>query len=248
MTQAENNSSWIKESFLKVQEVFQKELELASVSIGHPTSKGDVAEDHWIKVFKQYLPKRYEINRGIVIDSLGGRSDQIDIVIFDKHYTPTLLDQNDHRYIPIEAVYAVFEAKPHIDKAYLEYAGKKAASVRKLKPTSKPIPHAGGVYPCKPCIPIISGIVAAKANWADGLGASFKENLPGVLEERLDCGCALQHGAFDNFDDRLKIMSCQGALIYFLLRLLGKLQSLGTVPAIDWAAYAEILKDKTNDL
>jgi hypothetical protein len=58
----------------------------------------------------------------------------------------------------------------------------------------------------------------------------------------LDCGCALKDGAFDSYDNSLRIVPAEGALIYFLFRLLSKLQSIGSVPAIDCAAYASILR------
>jgi hypothetical protein len=241
-----SSKSWLRDSFIGVQEVIEKSLELAKYSIAHPGTQGDVTEGHWIKVFRAYLPKRYEVAKGIVIDSRGSRSGQIDIIIFDKHFTPTLLDQKDHRYIPAEAVYAVFEAKPHVDKAYLKYAGEKAASVRSLFRTSIPIPHAGGVYPAKPLFDIVAGIVAPRALWEDGLGEGFRRNLPTSGPELLDCGCALQHGAFDFFGEakQLHVAPAEGALIYFLMRLLSKLQALGSVPAIDWSAYARIIHDE----
>jgi hypothetical protein len=235
------NVAWLREAFLDVQRDLELGLRRATKSIEHAGTKGAVNEDNWIHVFREYLPKRYEVGTGIIIDSRGERSQQIDIVIFDKHFTPTLLDQQRHRYIPAEAVYAVFEAKPHFDKSYLEYAGEKAASVRSLKRTSVSIAHAGGIYEPKRIFPIIAGIVAAKSDWADGLGDSFRQHLPGAREECLDCGCALEHGAFDQFDNSLNVVPRDGALIYFLFRLLGKLQSLGTVPAIDWAAYADVV-------
>lgn len=98
-----------------------------------------------------YLPKRYAVDSAIVIDSNGRTSDQLDVVIYDPQYTPTLLDQYDHKYVPAEAVYAVMEVKPTVNKGYLDYAGKKAASVRRLKRTSIPIPHAGGTYRPQSC-------------------------------------------------------------------------------------------------
>jgi hypothetical protein len=64
-------------------------------------------------------------------------------------YTPSLLDQQKHRYVPAEAVYAVFEVKPSINWDYLIYAGEKADSVRILERTSIEIPHAGGTFPAK---------------------------------------------------------------------------------------------------
>lgn len=235
------DTAWLKEAFVDVQSELALKLKRAAQSITHASTHGSVNEDHWIEVFRAYLPNRYEVATGIVIDSLGNHSDQIDIIIFDRHFTPTLLDQQNHRYIPAEAVYAVFESKPHFDKSYLEYAGDKAVSVRRLYRTSVAIAHAGGVYKPKEHFPILAGIVAPKSSWADGLNESFKRNLPAGDQEQLDCGCALDHGAFDIFDGDLKIAPAEGALIYFLFRLLSKLQSLGTVPAIDWAAYAAVV-------
>lgn len=240
--QATADTTWLREAFIDMQGELELKLRRALKSIEHAGVKGAVNEDHWIEVLRSYLPNRYEVATGFVIDSKGARSEQIDIVIFDRHFTPTLLDQQNHRYIPVEAVYAVFESKPHIDKSYLEYAGQKAASVRKLHRTSVAISHAGGTFPPKPLFPIVAGIVALKAGWADGLGISFTSNLPTESESLLQCGVALEDGAFDNFDQSLNIVPKDGALIYFLFRLLGKLQSLGTVPAIDWAAYASIMR------
>ena len=53
---------------------------------------------------RKYLPNRYAVAQGIVVDSNGATSDQIDIIIFDPQYTPTLLDQQSHRFVPAEAV------------------------------------------------------------------------------------------------------------------------------------------------
>ncbi|HBN8837439.1 TPA: hypothetical protein L3767_005948 [Pseudomonas aeruginosa] len=235
------DTAWMKDAFVDVQAELALKLKRAAQSISHAGTHGTVVEDHWIEVFRAYLPSRYQVATGLVIDSLGNRSDQIDIVIFDRHFTPTLLDQQNHRYIPVEAVYAIFESKPHFDKSYMEYAGNKAASVRKLHRTSVPIAHAGGTYAAKPLFPILAGIVAPKSSWADGLGEHFLKHLPTDQLERLDCGCALDDGAFDSFDEKLKVVGSEGSLIYFLFRLLSRLQSLGTVPAIDWAAYAAVI-------
>ena len=236
---------WLLCAFRQFQITLENELNLAKV-IRHPGDQGGVSEDRWLEVFRRYLPNRYQVDRGTVIDNFGRQSDSIDVVIFDRHYTPTLLDQENHRYIPAEAVYAVMEAKPEFTKDYLEYAGKKAASVRKLHRTSVAIAHAGGEFKPKEHFEIVSGIIAPKSSWSDGLGASFQKNLPNANSlERIDCGCALAHGAFDFFDGAtLRVVPAEGALIFFLFRLLGKLQSLGTVPAIDWTAYASIFEGK----
>lgn len=239
--------SWLRDAFARVQTNLQGEMELASQSISHAATMGSVNEEHWVGIFRSYLPNRYDVATGIVIDSLGNRSDQIDVVVFDRHFTPTLLDQKSHRYIPAEAVYAMFECKPTIDKAYIEYAEKKAASVRRMHRTSVSIAHAGGVYQPKESFRILAGLLAPRTDWADGLGDSFRRNLGTECISKLDCGCALEHGSFDFHDGELVVATEQGALMFFLFRLLSRLQSLGTVPAIDWAAYSRIVRPLTQD-
>lgn len=234
--------SWMKQAFALVQSNLAAAMKLASQSISHGGVMGSVNEDHWTELFRSYLPNRYDVATGIVIDSRGHRSEQIDLVIFDRHFTPTLLDQKNHRYIPAEAVYGVFECKPTINKDYLQYAEKKAMSVRSMHRTSVAIAHAGGTYLPKPHFRILAGILAPSVSWTDGLGEAFERNLSGDPDAMLDCGVALDQGCFDRHEGVLSIANEQGALMYFLFRLLARLQSLGTVPAIDWTAYSRIIR------
>lgn len=239
-----DGKKFLQQAFSMQQALLKTQLEMSSVSITHNGTMGDVNEDHFINIIRQYLPDRYAVDSGIVIDSMGKTSDQIDVVIYDNQYTPTLLDQQGHRFIPAESVYAVLEVKPHIDKAYIEYAGKKAESVRCLHRTSVAIPHAGGVYAPKPHFNIIAGIVATKIDWADGFGKSFLAVHQQLTEQQyLDCGLAVAGSSFDIFDEDHSYVygPTDNSLIFFLFRLLKKLQSLGTVPAIDWNAYASQL-------
>lgn len=260
---AANGLKFLLEAFTHEQAALEAKIKAAHATITHDGVMGEVIESHWIvDFFAKYLPDRYAATSGIVIDSKGQTSDQIDVIIYDNQYTPTLLSQGSHRFVTAEAVYAILEVKPKIDKTYLEYAGDKAASVRKLYRTSVPIRYAKGTYPPKDLHHIISGIVSMKADWKDGLGRSFKENLIPFLgsQKQVDCGCALEHGAFDifNYDrvfeheapidpalfkKKLNLRQANNSLVYFMFRLLGRLQSIGTVPAVDWAAYAEVFKE-----
>lgn len=235
---------FLQEAFSHEQQTLVQRLELAEKSITHQGKRGDVTEKHFITTLRAYLPKRYAVDSAIVIDSNGRTSDQMDVVIYDPQYTPTLLDQHDHKYIPAEAVYAVMEVKPTVNKGYLDYAGKKAASVRRLKRTSIPIPHAGGTYPAKPLFEITAGLIAPNIEWADGFGTTFLGHHAALKKEcRLDCVLALTHASFDIFDSSVNhtVSPGKNALVFFTFRLLQKLQSLGTVPAICWNAYASQL-------
>ena len=238
-----DGSLFLKASFSCEQKLLQTKLDFSNQSISHAVTKGTVNEDHFISILRKYLPNRYAIDTGIILDSTGSTSDQIDVVVYDRQYTPTLLDQKEHRYIPAEAVYAIFEVKPSINKQHLDYAGNKAKSVRLLKRTSIPITHAGGEFPAKELFPVIAGIVASRIEWSDGFNAlAFNTNHSTLTEEKyLDCGLAVSGACFDFFDGKLKTGPSGNALAFFLFRLLQKLQSLGTVPAIDWNLYGEAL-------
>lgn len=219
----------------------------SSDRIIHDGDRGEVNEQYFIDVLRNYLPNRYTVHKAAILDSEGQVSDSIDVVVHDRQYTPTLLDSESHRYIPAEAVYAIFECKPRIDKGYLEYAADKAASVRRLKRTSVPIPHAGGSYPAKPHFDIIAGLLAIDVGWKEGLSGSFEDCHSGLTgDRRLDCGLTVDGHAFDTFNRGGGLTYCrsENALVFFLFRLLNQLQSLGTVPAIDWNAYAAQLSNE----
>jgi hypothetical protein len=234
---------FLQEAFSLEQKLLQVKLQLSSQSVTHPGTLGEVNENYFIDVLRKYLPNRYAVDTGIVIDSSGATSHQIDVIVYDNQYTPTLLDQQNHRFVPAEAVYASFEVKPTINKQYLDYAGQKAASIRGLVRTTVPIVHAGGEYPAKQPFQIVSGIVASEIDWAEGfLSKAFRIAHASLTATRqLDCGLAVSGSVFDIYSGTMEIGPSGQALVYFLFRLLQKLQSLGTVPAIDWNAYAAVL-------
>jgi hypothetical protein len=237
------NAQFLKDAFASEQTCLLANLK-SSLRIIHKGDRGEVNEQFFIEFLRAYLPNRYTVEKAIVIDSTGAVSHSIDVVVFDRQYTPTLLDNDKHRYVPAEAVYAVFECKPKIDKEYLEYAGDKIASVRRLHRTSVDIHHAGGVFKKKELFPIVGGILATSVEWSDGLGDSFWKNHQELTGDRqVDCGFAASGACFDIFADQnaYTFGPAENALAYFAFRLLWKLQSLATVPAVDWMAYARTL-------
>lgn len=239
------NEKFLREAFASEQTRLAATL-ISPPRITHNGDCGEVNEQHFIDFLRAYLPNRYTVEKAIVLDSRGNVSDSIDIVVFDRQYTPTLLDIDKHRYVPAEAVYAVFECKPKIDKGNLEYAGEKVESVRKLHRTSVEIHHAGGTFKKKPLFPIIGGILAGEVSWADGLGEAFRKNHQLLVsDKRIDCGFAASGACFDTFADKnaYTFGPKENALAYFAFRLLWKLQTLATVPAVDWMAYANRLSD-----
>jgi hypothetical protein len=207
---------------------------------------GDEGESSWLGLFQDYLPKRYQAEKAFVIDSCGQCSQQQDIVIFDRQYSPFLLHLEHARYVPAESVYAVFEVKQDLTREHICYAGEKAASVRTLRRTTTTIFHAGGKHDPKPHFTILAGLLCLASGWFPPFGDAFKEAVASLEElERLQCGCCLTAGAFECDWSKpcpsISVSPGDTALVYFFLRLLTQLQKLGTVPAIDLDAYAKQL-------
>lgn len=221
-------------------EDIEHQLGIARRSFQHPGTKGDASESVWLELLQKYLPQRYQAASAHVVDSKGAFSDAIDIVVFDRQYSPFIFELNGKIIIPAESVYAVFEAKQTINAAHMEYAKHKVASVRRLYRTSLPIPHAGGVFPPKLLVPILGGIVTLESDWTPPLGESFINALNvDVPDGQLDLGCVAAHGSF-GFNTATKQFAVKESgkpATTLLFDLIARLQNTATVPMIDINAY-----------
>ena len=212
-------------------------------AVTHPGARGEASEDDWLRVLNDHLPQRYQANRAFVIDSQGECSEQIDIVIYDRQYSPFLYNQANQRYVPAESVYGVLEVKQDLSREHVLYAGQKAASVRRLHRTSAPVPHVEGVAKPRPLPRIVAGIVTYQSSWTPPFGDPLRDALAGLAaDHQLDVGCSLLHGAFEArylSSGTLELAAVEGprSLVQFLLRLMKQLQSLATATAIDYDAY-----------
>lgn len=234
-------------------------LELGASAFKHCGTKGDNTEVNWIEFFKEYLPNRYNVTKGTIIDSSGAQSDQIDLIIYDSQYSYLVFKQEDSILIPAESVYAVFEVKQNLNKGYIEYAGKKAKSVRDLYRTSAPIRYAGGCHPPKPLHEIVAGILTTTSDWKSPIVPKVVKYIKErEKNERLDFVCSISDNTFvvennvfvnEYEEDRtpqIKFCEAKDSLVFLLLNLYKRLQDIATVPAIDILKYAEVIKSFTH--
>ena len=180
----------------------------------------------------------------MVVDSNGEASQQIDIVIFDRQYTPFVIKFGGIVYIPAESVYAVFEVKQDISKEHIEYTSEKVQSVRRLLRTSALITDHTGQKRQKKLFEIPAGILTLSSSWKPGLGDSFEEairNSWSTEYRRIHLGCVLSEGGFrvviDDKQLEIEKSNSEASLMYFLMSLFKTLQPLGTVPAVDMNEY-----------
>jgi hypothetical protein len=220
----------------------------------HPTALGDANEVNWADAIERFLPRRYVVSTKAFVIAADGNAtpDQIDILIHDRHFCPLwFVDKAKSRYVPAESVFAAFEVKPKIDKGYVEYTAEKLRSVRELHRTSAPIVDKGEVKPPREPFDIIGGILAIESGWTPMFGNPFQRAITAQAaqyETRLDLGCAIGAGAFELVpqieDVPAHIDTSEGdaVLMFFLLRLFGRLQAAGSPPAIDMHEYSKTLQ------
>jgi hypothetical protein len=91
----------------------------------HPGAKEDSAQLNWKAMLDDHLPSRYRVAKGFVIDSHGGVSDEIDLVVYDRQYSPLLFNRDGILYVPAESVYAVLEVKQQLDKGTWSTRGRR---------------------------------------------------------------------------------------------------------------------------
>ena len=262
----------LRNLFHGLQEQMLTSLNVNRMFIGHPGSKGDATEQHWIEFLRAYLPERYKVDKAIVIDSTGNISEQMDVVIYDAIYTPFIFKQDGFMYIPAESVYAVFEVKQDV-KGYIEYAAKKIESVRKLKRTSISMVASGITKPARPLTKIIGGILTTTSSYKENDRVIKQlEELKGL--QTLDLGCLCDAGSFyvdyketvpkdiDPITDNCKYIeqvyesrevkeiefsNKEVSLFTFFLQLVSYLKSIGTVAAIDINAYLKAINAKIDE-
>lgn len=218
----------------------EEDLARARKALAHPTDKGDASESIWTEVLARYLPARYAVTKAHVVDCLGASSEQLDVVIHDRQYSPFVFKFKGTTVVPAESVYAVFEAKQDLTAEHIDYAQRKVASVRRLHRTSLPVPTVDGERPAKPLHHMLGGIVTLSCSWAPPFGDTMLRNL--MYDQgsgRLDIGCVASAGLFQIGDTgTYSLMPATMPATRFIFELIARLQSIATVPMIDVRAYA----------
>ena len=75
----------------------QNRLDIIRKTLDHPGTKGDASEKVWLELLQKYLPSRYQAETAHVVDSQGNFSEQIDVVVFDRQYSPFIFNSVSFR-------------------------------------------------------------------------------------------------------------------------------------------------------
>jgi hypothetical protein len=112
----------------------QAEVNVFNRLIAHQGERGRENEQAIARVLEGLVPRRFGVGTGLLFDSIGDYSRQLDVVIYDQIDSPTVLSQTAQLLYPLEEVLASIEVKTTLNKAEIDDAAKKKRSIRSLKP------------------------------------------------------------------------------------------------------------------
>ncbi|WNF23169.1 DUF6602 domain-containing protein [Mesobacillus jeotgali] len=122
----------IKQSIHAAAKKMQIDFQELTGNINHMGERGSSREEILLRYLRKYIPNKYQMNNGIIIDGTGEQSRQQDIIIYDSFNSPVLLNMESTRIVPIESVYSVIEVKSTLNKTEISKCVNNITSVRSL--------------------------------------------------------------------------------------------------------------------
>lgn len=95
----------------------------------HNGEKGREAEGILKNFFKEMLPKKVSTGTGFALSNAGKYTNQIDIMLYDRHHTPPIFQGYENTVINIDSVFATIETKlTYYNKASIVATAQKSAN------------------------------------------------------------------------------------------------------------------------
>lgn len=111
----------------------RSEVDFINSLFEHQGVKGEGNELALRELLTKFIPKRFGIGTGVVVDREGNISRQCDIIIYDTQLYPSLLSMSSVHMFPVDLVYATIEIKTTLTAQTSKDALQNIASVRRLK-------------------------------------------------------------------------------------------------------------------
>jgi hypothetical protein len=122
----------VADLFRIVADRMRTDLRMTRAAVSHPSLRGAGFEEAFRSFLRAYLPKSLDVSTGVLVDSHGKWSRQLDVIISDAARTPVFYASGENRVIPVECAYMVFEVKSTLNSQTLEDCFVNMQSVRDL--------------------------------------------------------------------------------------------------------------------
>ena len=167
------------------------DFEQIQSQVKHAGERGSEREASLRTFLQAYLPSKYAVTNGEIVDEFRQTSRQCDLVIYDHLNCPLLLAGKDYRVFPVEPVLATVEVKSVLSSAELQDASEKIKSIKTLKRQNGPI----------------AGIVFAYSSvWKTDPMGNIADNLQKINQglqshQYIDLLCVLDAGVINIVDE-----------------------------------------------
>ncbi|WLE96607.1 MAG: hypothetical protein QTN59_18235 [Candidatus Electrothrix communis] len=215
--------------------ILKSRFDYINHSIGHSLTKGEENEAEIKKLLIEFLPPAYGVGSGLIVDTQGNESKQVDIIIYDKSI-PNYTLSSESKIFLVDQVLATIEIKTTFTKTSLLEAIENTNSIKKLhpsqlnwvEPTSKiedEQHQTWSLTKCKPSPPLscIFFYTTPQRKTAFNLDDTF--NLIKEEIEKLDVSMqpdllfSLEHSIFFRHDDIAHTRTTSGKLHVCLVNL-----------------------------
>ena len=118
----------------------------------------------------KYLPKRYQAAKAHVVDSLGNFSQQIDVVVFDRQYSPFIFTYRERDDNSCRKRLRRLRGQADSDGAHGRICAAEGRERSASAPHQPTHPLREGRLSAKPLIPILGGLLTFESEWSPALG------------------------------------------------------------------------------
>jgi hypothetical protein len=181
-----------------VAEEMRASLAKTRSGVSHHLSKGEALEEVVRGFLQRHLPEGLAVTHGEILDAVGKRSGQADVIVYDRHRTPKLYvsDEGGHQVVPAEGVLAVVEVKTSISASDIPGIIKHMQSVKELKKSAyfpMPSKHLIKIYgEDREVFPILYFLFSFESAAVQGITEALRDGMAALpLDKRIDCVCIL---------------------------------------------------------
>lgn len=114
------------------QEKLNAAIKQIRCSIPHSGEAGMLIEQQFRSQLEEILPEKVGVSHGFVVDSSGGISRQMDIILYDRLNTPRIFASKGTQIFPVETTYACGEIKTKLDSLSFKDSFEKCLSYKNL--------------------------------------------------------------------------------------------------------------------
>ena len=190
------------------------DFDYLSSQVEHRQSKGRIRELEIVEeFFRLYMPQTVGIGHGEIVATTGDVSNEADIVFYQAHGCPTLIEKSGYQVFPCECVHGLVEVKSHLDGTELRDAFKKITRIKQFPKSAfeaqtGAIHHSSNLYGKEwgffPTIGIVFAYDSMNlATVCDQL-TDLQSDVP--IHQRIDLVVVLRKGLVINWEDDDKVL------------------------------------------